>query len=113
MCEKYTYEELVNKLKQNEERYKIILISKTSLICTTNGEIYRKMKSGNWKEIKNCINHSCGYNVILIEKKQYTRAKLILYSQGGIKLQDKNINIFHINQNRLDCHLDNLTCSLK
>ena len=55
MCEKYTYEELVNKLKQNEERYKIILISKTSLICTTNGEIYRKMKSGNWKEIKNEI----------------------------------------------------------
>jgi hypothetical protein len=113
MYDKYTYEEILNEVTKTEQRYNEITISSTSLICTTNGEIFRKMKSGIWKKVKNCINHNCGYNVILINKKQYTRAKLILYSQGGIQLQDKNVNIFHINQNRLDCHYDNLTCYLK
>ena len=73
-------------------------------------KIFRKMKSGAWKKVKNCINHNCGYNVILINKKQYTRAKLIYIRR--IQLEDKNVNIFHINQNRLDCRYDNLTCCL-
>lgn len=112
MSEKLTYRDLLNKLSIHEIRYNEIKVETTSLICTISGDIYRKMKSGNWKQVKNCINHNCGYNVILINKKQYTRAKIILYSQGGIKLEDKHVNIFHKNQNRLDCHLNNLTCSL-
>ena len=57
MCEKYTYDEILNELVKSEQRYNEITISSTSLICTTNGEIFRKMKSGNWKKVKNCINH--------------------------------------------------------
>ena len=113
MYDKYTYEEILNEVTKTKQRYNEITISSTSLICTTNGEIFRKMKSGTWKKVKNCINHNCGYNVILINKKQYTRAKLILYSQGGIQLDQRNVNIFHKNQDRLDCHYANLTCSIK
>ena len=80
----------------------------THMICNENGDIYRKMKSGNWKKIENSENHKKGYNVILINKKQYMRAKLIMYFLEEIDLYDKNLNICHINQNKLDCSFKNL-----
>ena len=80
----------------------------THMICNENGDIYRKMKSGNWKKIENSENHKKGYNVILINKKQYMRAKLIMYFLEEIDLYDKNLNICHINQDKLDCSFKNL-----
>jgi hypothetical protein len=84
-------------------------VGQTELSCTPSGNVFRKMKTGFWKEIENKNNHSKGYNVILIEKKQYTRAKLMLYAHDQISLKDKNVNIYHINNDRLDCTIDNLT----
>jgi hypothetical protein len=66
------------------------------------------MKSGNWKEVENKKNHKKGYNFIMVDKKQYSRSKLILYAYNKIKLEDKNRNIYHKNSNRLDCSLNNL-----
>ena len=80
----------------------------THMICNENGDIYRKMKSGNWKKIENSENHKKGYNVILINKKQYMRSKLIMYFLEELDLYDKNLNICHINQNKLDCSFKNL-----
>ena len=80
----------------------------THMICNENGDIYRKMKSGNWKKIENSKNHKKGYNVILINKKQYMRSKLIMYFLEELDLYDKNLNICHINQDKLDCSFKNL-----
>ncbi len=105
MYEKKTYEEIM----RNNSELKEINIDNTHLIIHSfSGEIFRKMKSGFWKKIENKCNHNKGYNVILINKKQYTRAKLILYAQDKIKLSDKNVNIYHKNNDRLDCCMNNL-----
>ncbi len=66
------------------------------------------MKSKFWKKVENKNNHNKGYNVILINKKQYMRAKLILYAFKDINLDEKHVNIHHANGNRLDCGLVNL-----
>jgi hypothetical protein len=88
-------------------------IDKTELLCGTNGVLYRQMKTGHWKLITNKSNHNKGYNVVLVNKKQYTRAKLILYAQNKISLDAKNVNIYHRNGNRLDCAMDNLTMDIQ
>ena len=83
-------------------------IGNTQLLCVSNGMIYRRMKSTYWKQVENRRNHNKGYNVILIEKKQYTRAKIMLMSQGKINIDMKNMNIYHKNGDRLDCAFTNL-----
>lgn len=57
----------------------LITIGTTSLKVYTDGKILRRLKT-EWKEIKNNKNQSKGYNVILIEKKQYMRSKLIVHA---------------------------------
>lgn len=89
-------------IKENSEK-------ETHFICSTQGLLFRQMKTGYWKEIQNTKNHAKGYNVILVNKKQYSRAKLILFAFNKINLDDKNKNIYHINMNKLDCNIDNLT----
>tara|TARA_Y100000389_G_scaffold200621_2_gene241454 strand:- start:1561 stop:1959 length:399 start_codon:yes stop_codon:yes gene_type:complete len=78
-------------------------------ISSKNGDIYRKMKTNYWKEIINKSNHAKGYNMILIKNKQYSRAKIILYAFDKINLNDKYINIYHLNKNKLDCSISNLS----
>jgi hypothetical protein len=87
-------------LKMNDE--------KDELIVNTKGELYRKMKSGNWKQIANKNNHAKGYNVILISKKQYMRSKIVMHAFKGLDLHEKYINICHVNKDRLNCELSNL-----
>ena len=104
----YTINE-INKL--NEETFEFTVMPNEIRFCfisTKSGRIFRKMKSGKWKEIINKSNHTKGYNVILIDKKQYMRSKLILYSLNKINLNDKNLQIMHKNKNKLDCNMDNL-----
>ena len=105
MYVKHTYESL----RTMHPHLISFTIDSTELACTQGGQLFRKMKSQHWKEVENKKNHSKGYNVILINKSQYTRAKVILYAHGKISLEDKNVNIYHINGNRLDCTIDNLT----
>ena len=81
---------------------------KDELIVNTKGELYRKMKSGNWKQIANKNNHAKGYNVILISKKQYMRSKIVMHACKGLDLHEKYINICHVNKDRLNCELSNL-----
>ena len=107
----YTKISLEELRKTNNGLY-IFTVEGTELACNRSGHMFRKMKSGNWKEIINRKNHAKGYNVVLISKKQYSRSKLILYAQNKITLEDKNTNIYHINRDRLDCHMDNLTCDV-
>lgn len=104
-----TRDEIMEEYTKKEKRVIEFQIGdKTALICCEDGSLYRKMKSGNWKKIENKENHKKGYNVILIDKKQYMRAKLVLYALDRVSLDDKNINICHLNKDKLDCSFSNL-----
>jgi hypothetical protein len=86
----------------------IITIKNTVLDCMEDGKILRKLKSGKWKEIPNRANQTKGYNVILIEKKQYMRSHIIAYAFLEYSLDDKTKFIYHLDSNKLNCSKDNL-----
>lgn len=106
MYEKLTKEDIRDKYSNDIYEFSV---DETKFICNKGGLLFRKMKSGNWKMVKNTENHTKGYNVIIVNKKQYSRAKLILFAFNKINLDDKNRNIYHLNLDRLDCDLENLT----
>ena len=71
--EKFDNISITNKnYKIHIQSCKLTLLN-SELIVYRNGKIKRKMKSGKWKEINNNINHNSGYNVIMINKKQFLR----------------------------------------
>jgi len=75
------------------------------------GEIHREMKSGSWKPVKNSANHNRGYNVIMINKKQYMRSRLMLlaFKDAFRQCETEKIVMHHIDGNCLNCALSNLT----
>ena len=107
----------------NREQEKIIKINSTDKVndiieikvintlfrVKKTGEIERQMRSGNWKIIKNSPNHNQGYNVILVDKKQIMRSRIIAYAFMGIELFNKKNIIFHKDDNRLNCNVENLS----
>jgi hypothetical protein len=96
--------------------FKMIGLSKnidgTELKVFNNGTIKRKM-THDWKEIKNTANQSKGYNVILINKKQYMRSKIIVNAFLKIPLDDKSIYICHKDNDKLNCSFKNLEIKKK
>ena len=86
-------------------------IEGTELKVFNDGRILRKMS--DWKEIKNTANQNKGYNVILINKKQYMRSKIIANTFLKIPLDDKTIYICHKDNNKLNCSLKNLEIKYK
>ena len=84
-------------------------IRTTELRAYTDGRIERWMKSGRWKEIKNTMNHAQGYNVILIDKKQYMRGRVMGAAFLGIDPENKNMVVFHRDGNRMNTNLSNLS----
>ena len=86
-------------------------IDETQLKVFNNGTIMRKMKE--WKEIKNNANQSKGYNVILINKKQYMRSKIIVNAFLQVPLDDKSIYICHKDNDKLNASIKNLEIKRK
>lgn len=84
-----------------------IKINDTSLIVTKNGDIFRKMKSSNWKQVENKKNQYKGYNVILIDKKQYMRSKLVAMAYFRLDM-NKRFYIIHNNGDKLDVNINNI-----
>jgi hypothetical protein len=73
-----------------------------------NGELERQLKSGSWKLVKNTANHNQGYNVVLIQKRQYMRSRLMFLA--FLNIQDDQKYIAHYKDgNRLNCALTNLS----
>jgi hypothetical protein len=89
-----------------------VTIDETLLKVFKNGTIERKM-TNNWKEIKNNANQSKGYNVILINKKQYMRSKIIANTFLKIPLDDKSVYICHKDNDKLNVSLKNLEIKKK
>ena len=86
----------------------IIIIRDTELDVYEDGTIKRKLLSGRWKEIKNKVNHNKGYNVILINKKQYMRSTIIAHAFLEMNIDDKQYFVSHLDLERLNCQLSNL-----
>lgn len=85
-----------------------IKVLDTTLRVHSSGMIERQLKSGNWKVIQNTANHNQGYNVIVINKKQFMRSRLMGNVFMNMDLQDKRV-MHHKDANRLNCALDNLS----
>jgi len=86
-------------------------IEGTELKVFNDGRILRKMS--DWKEIKNTANQNKGYNVILINKKQYMRSKIIVNAFRKIPLDDKTIYICHKDNDKLNSSIKNLEIKRK
>ena len=85
-----------------------ITIRSTRLRAHADGKVERLMKSGRWKIIKDSLNHGQGYNVILIDKKQYMRARVIGTAFLGIDPDNRNMIVFHNDGNRMNNNVNNL-----
>jgi hypothetical protein len=88
---------------------KEIVIDGSEFRVHESGEIERKMKAGSWKVIPNTMNHCQGYNVICINKKQYMRSRIMFLAFMNDIPVDKKILMHHIDNDRLNCSLDNLS----
>ena len=88
---------------------KEIVIDGSELRVYETGKIERKLKSGSWKEIPNTMNHSQGYNVICINKKQYMRSRIMYIAFMNDMPRDKKFLMYHKDDDRLNCSLDNLS----
>ena len=89
-----------------------LTIESTQIKVHNDGTIERKMKT-EWKEIVNKQNHNKGYNVIMIEKKQYMRSKIVAHAFWNIDLYDKYIFICHKDNDKLNTSLKNLQIKKK
>ena len=82
----------------------------TKLQVHYDGKIERLMKSGNWKIVENRVNHRHGYNVIMINSTQHTRARIVAYAfLNMITLTNKSVVIHHKDKDRLNCSVENLS----
>jgi hypothetical protein len=75
-------------------------------VCPT-GEIYR-FKNNEWKIIENTQNHIKGYNVILINKKQYMRSKLVACAFLNHDICDNSVFIYHKDNDKMNNNIENL-----
>ena len=87
---------------------KELTIENTLLRVYENGEVERLFKSGVWKLVNNSSNHSQGYNVILIQKRQYMRSRIMAMTYLNLDV-NKKVLMHHKDGNRLNCALTNLT----
>jgi len=85
-----------------------IIVDESNFRVYPSGVIERKLKSGKWKVINNTPNHNQGYNVILINKKQYMRSTLMRIAYMNTDISEK-IVMRHKDGNRLNCDLSNLS----
>jgi len=85
----------------------LINIDDTFLKVNSSGDIKRKMKSGNWKNIENICNHVNGMNVLVINKKQHTRSKILGCTYFNLNINNKYICKFK-DDNRMNCNINNL-----
>ena len=105
-----------NNYKINKKSCKITLLDKLFIVYN-NGKIKRKMKSGKWKEIKNNVNHNQGYNVIMVNKHQFTRSQIIahIFLKYDIFNKDniKNKMVIYKDKNKMNCSVSNLLVTNK
>jgi hypothetical protein len=93
----------------NQPKMNEIDISGCKLRVFEDGTIQRLTKLGAWKMIKNSANHNRGYNVIVIDKKQYMRSRLMFLAFLNHESLPDKIVMHHKDGDRLNCALSNLS----
>lgn len=86
----------------------LVTIRGSEFDVSDDGTIKRKLLSGRWKEVNNKANHNKGYNVILINKKQFMRSSIIAHAFLDYNLDEKKYFVTHLDLDRLNCKLTNL-----
>lgn len=106
----YTYKIEIKTWRQTNHSKNMneIEISGCKLRVFETGEIQRNTKLGAWKVVKNSANHNKGYNVILIDKKQYMRSRLMSMAFMTRDPTDRLV-MHHKDGDRLNCALSNLS----
>ena len=87
--------------------YVRIELDGTVLKVCRDGNVYR-LKNNDWKIIENTQNHIKGYNVILIDKKQYMRSKIIACAFLNHDLYDNSVFICHKDNDKMNSEIENL-----
>ena len=72
------------------------------------GDVWRLLKNGDWRFVKNTANHSDGYNQVGCGNKTYRRHRIIAYAYLNLDIDDASQCIDHINGYKLCNHVDNL-----
>ncbi len=83
-----------------------LIIGSTLLRVYANGTIERYRHQ--WHVIENTSNHTKGYNVIMIDKKQYMRSRIVCHVFKNMNLSSKYV-IHYLDDNKLNCSVDNLS----
>ena len=92
-------------VKQNEFRF--LKIRNVKLFVMKSGLILRFFKTKGWRIIQN-INNKDGYNRILLNKKKIRRHRILGYAFLNLDINNKALQIDHIDGNRLNNHINNL-----
>jgi len=85
-----------------------VTVNSQMLMVYRCGDVFRLMKNGDWRLVKNTANHNKGYNTILCNGKQYLRHRIIAYAYLNLDIDDTIKHIDHINGDRVCNHIDNL-----
>ena len=85
----------------------LLVLSNTTLDVFSTGVVLRQLKSGRWKEIPNAPNHTSGFNVIYIDRKQFMRSHIVARCFLA-DFPEKGAYVFHIDGCRLNTKLSNL-----
>jgi hypothetical protein len=87
--------------------FREIYIQDTLLRVYDDGEIERFCKT-KWSKIKNTSNHKKGYNVIMIDNKQYMRSRIVCHVFNNLNLSSKYV-IHYLDDDKLNCNIQNLS----
>ena len=92
-----------------EQGIEIIFEGGSKLKCYDDGKIFRWFPASKiWKEINNVANTSEGYNAIGIEGQIIKRHRLICFAFRDFDFVNSNLQIDHIDHNRMNNSIDNL-----
>lgn len=88
--------------------FKEIVIQSCCVRVFEDGSMERLRIGGTWKAIKNSVNHVQGYNVIMIDKKQYMRSRIVCHAFLNMDFKDPRV-IHYKDGDKLNCSVSNLS----
>jgi len=97
----------MNYCEENTETCKFIELNGCKLCCFTNGHIYRVMPNGDMRYYKGSLMTN-GYVKVEVIYKPYLQHRIIGYAFLGLDIENKLLEIDHINNIRNDNRVDNL-----
>ena len=88
--------------------FKEIVIRSCGVRVFEDGSVERLRIGGTWRLVKNSVNHVQGYNVIMIDKKQFMRSRIVCHAFMDMDFKDPRI-IHYKDGDKLNCSVSNLS----